>query len=146
MMINASEKQLQDALKEARLQLLQAALELGGELKYGTLPSEEQFGHWDRQLLEVLLQLADDRIRASYYAFGISTFIDHIKERLWEFNANIETLHMEDLEMEADVFLAYQEGMRVTLDCVEKMLGEGDPMALYNLYMQVLQRGREQRS
>lgn len=132
--------QANQSMNAARKKLLGLSMELGGEVQYGALLSDGSPDKWKIDLLGAELSAADKEVRALAYAMGIGQYIEGLDDRLAAFRADAQDL---ESDTDTDVLIAHQKGVMDALDCVETLLGERDPMVLYEQFIAALHRVNE---
>lgn len=129
-----SMQQLLDLLNEARGTLMEAAKAIAVDEQYGTLTVSDD--GWDRDLYEAMLSSSDNSVQAGFMALAVAHYIHHLARKLELWQEDLE----EKLDEDTDVKLAHKQGVMVTIESAHTLLGESDPMKLYEAYMNTLGR------
>ena len=122
----------------ARSKFLAVAMELGSELKYGNLLSDGAPDKWNNDLLGAQLSAADKEVRAAAMAMGVTMHLEMFLQRIDKFRAETEEL-FDDPDFDGP----YTEGVVDALDFVQNVMGDPDPLALYERLLGMMYRRNE---
>jgi len=129
---SASMQQLLDATNEARGTMMEAAKAIAVDEQYGTLSGDGD--GWDRQLFEAMLNASDIQMQAGFLAIGVAHYIRQLVKKLDQWRDELE----DSLVCDSDITLAHKEGVMTAIRSMDHLLGERDPMTLYEFYLETL--------
>ena len=129
-----SMQQVLDATNEAREMMMEAAKAIAVDERYGTLSGNGDADGWDRLLVETLFNASDLQMQAGFLALGVAHYIRGFDNKLDRFRIDLE----DRLQDDTDAMRAHKAGVMVTIKSVRDMLGERDPMKLYEFYLDML--------
>lgn len=127
-----SMQQLLDATNEARGTMMEAAKAIAVDEQYGTLSGDGD--GWDRQLYETMLNASDIRMQAGFLAIGVAHFIRQLVRKLDQWRDELD----DSLVCDTDITLAHKEGVMTAIRSMDHLIGERDPMNLYEFYLEAL--------
>ena len=129
-----SMERLLDAMNEARGNLVQALRAIAVDLEYGTLSGSGDSDSWDRELWEAMLHASDIQMQAGFLAIGVANYARQFSRKMDQYRDELE----KTLECETAILTAHKEGVMVAINSMQEMLGEQDPMNLYEFYLKVI--------
>ena len=109
-----------------------AAKAIAVDEQYGTLSGDGD--GWDRQLYETMLNASDTQMQAGFLAIGVAHYIRQLAKKLEQWRDELE----DSLVCDTDITLAHKEGVMTAIRSMDHLLGERDPMNLYEFYLQML--------
>ena len=129
-----SMQKLLDMLNEARGMMMNAAKTIAVDEQYGTLSFDEEGDGWDRQLWETMLNTADLQKQAGFLAVGVYWYIRELVRKVEQWRDELE----ETLVCDTDIELAHNEGVMVAIQSIDHLIGDRDPLTLFEYYLEML--------
>ena len=129
---STSMQQLLDATNEARGTMMEAAKAIAVDEQYGTLSGDGD--GWDRQLHETMLNASDMQMQAGFLAIGVAHYIRQLVKKIDQWRDELE----DSLVCDSDITIAHKEGVMTAIRSMDPLIGERDPMTLYEFYLQML--------
>ena len=137
-------KQILEKLAEARAETFVIAMEIGGELKYGRLHTEDYREKWDMELLSAQFMAANKKVTAALYAWATALCMEDIYEILFQlYICEEEATYEDEYEGTPEEFRISQKAALEKIDYIESRLDERDPLKLYERCLAAFNRLNE---